>query len=43
MALLKRLRDKYQMTTLLVTHDAAVGATADRAYRMRDGRVEPVT
>jgi putative ABC transport system ATP-binding protein len=43
MALLKRLRDKYQMTTLLVTNDAAVGATADRAYRMRDGRVEPVT
>ncbi len=43
MALLKRLREQYQMTTLVVTNDAGVGATADRAYRMRDGRVEPIT
>lgn len=43
MALLKRLREQYQMTTLVVTNDAAVGAAADRAYRMRDGRVEPIT
>ena len=42
MALLQRLRDEYQMTTLVVTNDVAVAATADRAYRMRDGRVEPL-
>jgi putative ABC transport system ATP-binding protein len=42
MLLLKKLRDQYQMTTLVVTNDVAVGAAADRAYRMRDGRVEPL-
>ena len=35
--LLQRLREQYQMTTLVVTNDAVVAATADRAYRMRDG------
>jgi ABC-type lipoprotein export system ATPase subunit len=43
MALLKRLRDQHQMTTLVVTNDPAVGAAADRVYRIRDGRVEPIT
>jgi len=42
MALLQRLREQYQMTTLVVTNDVAVAATADRSYRMRDGRVEPL-
>ena len=42
MALLKRLREQYQMTILVVTNDVAVAAAADRAYRMRDGRVEPI-
>jgi len=41
MLLLNRLREQYQMTTLVVTNDAVVAAAADRAYRMRDGRVEP--
>ena len=42
MLLLQRLREQYQMTTLVVTNDVAVAATADRAYRMRDGCVEPL-
>jgi ABC-type lipoprotein export system ATPase subunit len=42
MLLLQRLREQHQMTTLVVTNDAVVAATADRAYRMRDGRVEPL-
>ena len=42
MLLLQRLREQHQMTTLVVTNDVAVAAAADRAYRMRDGRVEPL-
>ena len=42
MALLQRLREQYRMTTLVVTNDVAVAATADRGYRIRDGRVEPL-
>ncbi len=42
MLLLKRLREQHQMTTLVVTNDVAVALAADRAYRMRDGRVEPL-
>jgi putative ABC transport system ATP-binding protein len=42
MALLQKLREQYQMTTLVVTNDVAIAAIADRAYRMRDGRVEPL-
>ena len=30
------------MTTLVVTNDVAIAAIADRAYRMRAGRVEPL-
>jgi putative ABC transport system ATP-binding protein len=43
MKLLKGLRDQHHMTTLVVTNDVAVGAAADRAYRIRDGRVEAIT
>jgi putative ABC transport system ATP-binding protein len=43
MKLLKRLRDQHQMTILVVTNDPGVGAAADRAYRIRDGRVEAIT
>jgi len=42
MALLQRLREQYRMTTLVVTNDVVVGAAADRGYRIRDGRVEPL-
>lgn len=42
MALLQKLREQYQMTTLVVTNDVAVAANADHSYRMRDGRVEPL-
>ena len=42
MLLLQRLREQHQMTTLVVTNDVGVAAAADRAYRMRDGRVEPL-
>jgi putative ABC transport system ATP-binding protein len=42
MLLLQRLREQHQMTTLVVTNDVVVAAAADRAYRMRDGRVEPL-
>jgi ABC-type lipoprotein export system ATPase subunit len=42
MLLLKRLREQHQMTTLVVTNDVVVAAAADRGYRMRDGRVEPL-
>jgi putative ABC transport system ATP-binding protein len=43
LALLRRLRDERGMTILLVTNDRAVADGADRALRMRDGRVEPAT
>jgi len=42
MALLKGLRDQYQMTILVVTNDLATAAAGDRILRMRDGRVEEV-
>jgi len=42
MTLLQRLREQYQMTTLVVTNDVGVAAAADRGYRMRDGCVEPI-
>ena len=42
MTLLQRLREQYQMTTIVVTNDVGVAAAADRGYRMRDGCVEPI-
>lgn len=39
MALFKQLRSDGQ-TVVLITHDAAVAAHADRCIRMRDGRIE---
>jgi putative ABC transport system ATP-binding protein len=40
MTLIQRLRKQHQMTTFVVTNDAAAGAAADRLLHMRDGRVE---
>jgi putative ABC transport system ATP-binding protein len=37
--LLRRLRDEYGMTILLVTNDDAVAGQADRTLRLRDGRL----
>ncbi|MHB1712468.1 MAG: ABC transporter ATP-binding protein [Acidimicrobiales bacterium] len=45
LSLFARLRREHGTTILLVTHDPAVAATADRAVHMRDGRIvhdEPV-
>jgi putative ABC transport system ATP-binding protein len=39
--LLERLRRERDLTIVLVTHDAAVAARADRVVRMLDGRLEP--
>jgi putative ABC transport system ATP-binding protein len=38
MALLRQLNEEEQQTIVLVTHDAAIGAAAERVLRMRDGR-----
>ena len=40
MDLLAELNKKHEQTFVLVTHDANVGARAQRMVRMRDGRVE---
>ena len=39
--LLAELRRERGLTVLLVTHDAAVAARADRIVRMHDGRLQP--
>jgi len=39
MELLRELNDE-GLTLVLVTHDAAIGATAQRLIKMRDGRIE---
>ena len=45
--LLERLRRERNLTIVLVTHDPAVAARADRVVRMLDGRLaraeEPAT
>lgn len=41
--LLRRVRDERGTTILMVTNDDLVAGRADRALRMRDGRVEDVT
>ena len=40
MDLLVSMNDSQKQTFVLVTHDAAVAARADRTIRMRDGRIE---
>jgi putative ABC transport system ATP-binding protein len=40
MDLLTRLNREHRQTFVLVTHDAGVGARAERMVRMRDGRIE---
>ena len=39
-ALLERLRGQYGMTILLVTNDVELAGLGDRAFHMRDGRLE---
>jgi putative ABC transport system ATP-binding protein len=39
--LLAQLRRQRQLTLIIVTHDPAVSARADRILRMRDGRILP--
>ncbi len=41
MALLKELNAERGLTLLVVTHDPAVAAFADRVVKLRDGQVEP--
>ena len=43
LALLRRVRDERGTTILMVTNDDAVAQSADRALRMKDGRVGPAT
>ena len=42
MDLLRELNEE-GLTLVLVTHDPAIGATAGRLIRMRDGRIESET
>jgi putative ABC transport system ATP-binding protein len=39
--LFRRIRTERQITIVLVTHDHAVAAVADRLVHLRDGRVDP--
>jgi putative ABC transport system ATP-binding protein len=39
MALLRQLNQDDGQTIVLVTHDPAIGASANRLIRMRDGRL----
>ena len=39
LGLFQRLRDERGVTIVLVTHDSAVAAVADRTVRMLDGRI----
>ena len=41
MDLLQRLNREQQQTIVMVTHDPAVGARADRIVRFRDGQIVP--
>ena len=43
MALLRTLNREEQLTILVVTHDAAVAANADRTIALRDGRISTET
>jgi len=38
-ALLRGLADEFQQTIVMVTHDSAVAASADRLVQLRDGLV----
>ncbi len=40
--LLAQLRDQYQQTIIIVTHDPELAAISDRIIKMRDGQVEPM-
>jgi ABC-type lipoprotein export system ATPase subunit len=40
MELLRDLNRERSLTTILVTHDAAIASQADRTVRLVDGRVE---
>lgn len=40
MALLRRLNEELNQTTIIVTHDMAIARTADKMILIRDGRVE---
>ncbi len=40
MALLRKLVDEHQQTMILVTHDPAVAAVADRVIHLLDGQIE---
>jgi ABC-type lipoprotein export system ATPase subunit len=39
LSLLRRLSAEQQLTVVLITHDAAIAAAADRLLRMSDGRL----
>ena len=40
MTLLKHLQHEHGQTTVMITHNDAIAAQADRVIRMRDGRFE---
>ena len=39
--LISDIREKRGITVIMVTHDSAAAARADRIVRLRDGQVEP--
>jgi putative ABC transport system ATP-binding protein len=39
MEILRRLHEEQGMTVVMVTHDEAIGAQAQRVIRLRDGRI----
>ena len=39
MGLLRKVRERFGTTIVLVTHDESVAAAADRVVRISDGRV----
>jgi putative ABC transport system ATP-binding protein len=40
LALLRSLNEQHDLTIIMVTHDAAIAAGANRTIRLREGRVE---